>query len=228
MDIRSLLCTSQQLSIDAAAVGSTKSPSSSSTTPYSQMRHQREPSWSSAYSCSSTQPDSPISSSSTFLYSIPSSPDIGAPLPPLAARNDNSSSSNTILNRSSSNSQTRIPWSNEEDQLLQLGYSQGLSWAMISTVHLPHRSRGCCWGRFKVLQQKSLEQREWNESEDRLLLLAMKKNSSLFKQAWKSVAQEMGNSRNWKECESRSSSKTSSSSSTITATTSHTIKKNKS
>ncbi|KAI8991923.1 hypothetical protein BDF20DRAFT_76360 [Mycotypha africana] len=58
---------------------------------------------------------------------------------------------------SSSNSvQTRTPWTPYEDHLLQQGYDQGLSWAMISSTYLPHRSRGCCWGRFKTLQNKNM------------------------------------------------------------------------
>ncbi|KAI8877766.1 hypothetical protein K501DRAFT_306089 [Backusella circina FSU 941] len=52
--------------------------------------------------------------------------------------------------------QTRTPWTPFEDQLLQQGYDQGLSWAMISSTYLPHRSRGCCWGRFKTLQNKNM------------------------------------------------------------------------
>ncbi|CEG73934.1 hypothetical protein RMATCC62417_09219 [Rhizopus microsporus] len=52
--------------------------------------------------------------------------------------------------------QTRTPWTPEEDNLLQQGYEQGLSWAMISATYLPHRSRGCCWGRFKTLQSKNV------------------------------------------------------------------------
>ncbi|KAI8332459.1 hypothetical protein BC941DRAFT_334999, partial [Chlamydoabsidia padenii] len=52
--------------------------------------------------------------------------------------------------------QTRNPWTPIEDDLLQKGYEQGLSWAMISANFLPHRSRGCCWGRFKTLQSKNL------------------------------------------------------------------------
>ncbi|ORZ23595.1 hypothetical protein BCR42DRAFT_487536 [Absidia repens] len=52
--------------------------------------------------------------------------------------------------------QTRTPWTPLEDSLLQKGYEQGLSWAMISSTYLPHRSRGCCWGRFKTLQNKNL------------------------------------------------------------------------
>lgn len=158
-------------------------------TKFSQQLHERQSSWSSY----SSLPDSPLSSSSSsssLVYSIPSSPDLDTP--PV---------------RRGNHSQTRTPWSNEEDQLLQQGYSQGLSWAMISTVYLPHRSRGCCWGRFKTLQSKSLEQREWSDAEDKLLALAIKKNSRLFKQAWKAVAQDMGN-RNWKECESRSTKTT--------------------
>lgn len=52
--------------------------------------------------------------------------------------------------------QTRTPWTPYEDHLLQQGYDQGLSWAMISSTYLPHRSRGCCWGRFKTLQNKNM------------------------------------------------------------------------
>ncbi|KAI8142541.1 hypothetical protein BJV82DRAFT_669687 [Fennellomyces sp. T-0311] len=50
--------------------------------------------------------------------------------------------------------QTRTPWTPVEDVLLERGYKEGLSWAMISSTYLPHRSRGCCWGRFKTLQSK--------------------------------------------------------------------------
>lgn len=65
--------------------------------------------------------------------------------------------------------QTRTPWTPQEDRLLQKGYEQGLSWAMISSTYLPNRSRGCCWGRFKTLQsrnvidvyQKRICQRPW-------------------------------------------------------------------
>ncbi|KAL9540874.1 hypothetical protein PS6_010550 [Mucor atramentarius] len=53
-------------------------------------------------------------------------------------------------------SDTRTPWTPFEDHLLQQGYDQGLSWAMISSTYLPHRSRGCCWGRFKTLQNKNM------------------------------------------------------------------------
>ncbi|KAI8384050.1 hypothetical protein BD560DRAFT_486853 [Blakeslea trispora] len=69
------------------------------------------------------------------------------------------SSNSTHARRNRSNStpmiQTRVPWTPEEDDLLQKGYEQGLSWAMISCNFLPHRSRGCCWGRFKTLQNKN-------------------------------------------------------------------------
>ncbi|CAO3594808.1 unnamed protein product [Absidia cylindrospora] len=100
--------------------------------------------------------------------------------------------------------QTRTPWTSSEDFLLQKGYSQGLSWAMISNTYLPHRSRGCCWGRFKTLQAKLSERREWSTTEDNLLLAAIKKQDRLFKQAWKAVAREMGD-RSWRECDVRSS-----------------------
>ncbi|KAI9470489.1 MAG: hypothetical protein EXX96DRAFT_584510 [Benjaminiella poitrasii] len=120
------------------------------------------------------------SSSSSSSNSCVSSPDMPSLFPP----------------------QQRTPWSYHEDQLLQQGYDQGLSWAMISTLYLPHRSRGCCWGRFKTLQAKLIEQREWNRTEDKLLMMAIKKHSRLFRQAWKVVGQEM--KVDWKECELRS------------------------
>ncbi|ORZ12669.1 hypothetical protein BCR42DRAFT_419735, partial [Absidia repens] len=50
--------------------------------------------------------------------------------------------------------QKRVPWLPEEDTLLKQGFEQGLSWAMIASTYLPHRSRGCCWGRFKTLKNK--------------------------------------------------------------------------
>lgn len=99
--------------------------------------------------------------------------------------------------------QTRTPWTSSEDYLLEKGYLQGLSWAMISSKYLPHRSRGCCWGRFKTLQTKSTEKKTWSESEDRVLVGAIKKHTRLFKQAWKSVALDL-NDRDWRECELRS------------------------
>jgi hypothetical protein len=100
--------------------------------------------------------------------------------------------------------QTRTPWTSPEDYLLEKGYLQGLSWAMISNKYLPHRSRGCCWGRFKTLQTKSTsEKKNWSESEDRVLIGAIKKHARLFRQAWRSVAFDL-NDRDWKECEIRS------------------------
>lgn len=118
------------------------------------------------------------------------------------------SSSPTVIDNhsvkcSSRKQQTRTPWTASEDYLLEKGYMQGLSWAMISAKYLPHRSRGCCWGRFKTLQTKSTERKNWTESEDRVLLGAIKKHTKLFKQAWKSVAMDL-NDRDWKECEIRS------------------------
>ncbi|KAI9486939.1 MAG: hypothetical protein EXX96DRAFT_60242 [Benjaminiella poitrasii] len=56
--------------------------------------------------------------------------------------------------------QRRTPWTSTEDCLLEKGYLQGLSWAMISAKYLPHRSRGCCWGRFKTLRAKLVEQHQ--------------------------------------------------------------------
>ncbi|KAF7727791.1 hypothetical protein EC973_007022 [Apophysomyces ossiformis] len=108
-----------------------------------------------------------------------------------------------IIQRPKAPTQTRTPWTPEEDLLLQQGFSQGMSWAMISSTYLPYRSRGCCWGRFKTLQAKVTEQRAWSDNEDQLLLLAIKKHAKLFKHAWKSVAQDLEN-RTWRECEIRS------------------------
>jgi hypothetical protein len=99
--------------------------------------------------------------------------------------------------------QARIPWTSSEDYLLEKGYLQGLSWAMISAKYLPHRSRGCCWGRFKTLQTKCAEKRNWTKSEDRVLLGAIKKHTRLFKKAWRSVALDLSD-RDWRECEIRS------------------------
>ncbi|KAI8968863.1 hypothetical protein BDF20DRAFT_891859 [Mycotypha africana] len=103
-----------------------------------------------------------------------------------------------------SQQQTRTPWTSKEDVLLKKGYLQGLSWAMISAKYLPHRSRGCCWGRFRTLQTKSIEKKGWSDVEDRLLLTAIKKHTRLFKQAWRSVSLDMDQTRDWKECEIRS------------------------
>ena len=59
--------------------------------------------------------------------------------------------------------QTRTPWTPFEDTLLKRGYNEGLSWAMISSTYLPHRSRGCCWGRYKTLQMKLQRQQQKNQ-----------------------------------------------------------------
>ncbi|KAI8138397.1 hypothetical protein BJV82DRAFT_631363 [Fennellomyces sp. T-0311] len=154
--------------------------------------------WSTASSYSTA--GSPASS-----YSSPPSPPTSptAVLPPLTNVLQLQQRDSRQSNKGGSTPQTRTPWTPEEDYLLEQGYSQGLSWAMISATYLPHRSRGCCWGRYKTLQSKAMEQREWTNAEDRLLMLAVKKNSRLFKKAWKTVADEIG-CRSWKECELRS------------------------
>ncbi|KAI9260203.1 hypothetical protein BY458DRAFT_516464 [Sporodiniella umbellata] len=61
-----------------------------------------------------------------------------------------------VRSRSANSPPTRTPWTPYEDDLLRYGYSQGFSWAAVSSNYLPHRSRGCCWGRFKTLQSKNL------------------------------------------------------------------------
>ncbi|KAL1926327.1 hypothetical protein VTP01DRAFT_5848 [Rhizomucor pusillus] len=73
----------------------------------------------------------------------------------------------------SSTVQTRMAWTPYEDELLQRGYDEGLSWAMISTTYLPHRSRGCCWGRFKTLQGKNMVDTRRHS------------NVRLFRRSWK-------------------------------------------
>ncbi|KAI9495505.1 hypothetical protein BDB00DRAFT_236070 [Zychaea mexicana] len=91
-----------------------------------------------------------------------------------------SSSSSSRRSRSTSASsvnapvQTRMAWTPTEDDLLQQGYDEGLSWAMISATYLPHRSRGCCWGRFKTLQSKNLVDPK-------------RQNARLFRRPWKAV-----------------------------------------
>jgi hypothetical protein len=62
--------------------------------------------------------------------------------------------SNSGSGQLDSGGQKRMPWLPEEDALLKHGFEQGLSWAMIASTYLPHRSRGCCWGRFKTLKNK--------------------------------------------------------------------------
>lgn len=188
MDIQSLLCSYQNNTTgDMYIMPDECNP----------LSHQCLPSWtSSACSSSLSSPSTTSTSPHPYYYSTPSSPETERVSAPTV---NNSSESATHYNR---HSQIRIPWSSKEDQLLQQGVSQGLSWAMISTVYLPHRSRGCCWGRFKTLQSKYVEQKEWSEAEDHQLLWAIKKNSRLFKQAWKMVSQDVNN-RTWKECEAR-------------------------
>ncbi|KAG2183148.1 hypothetical protein INT43_006143 [Umbelopsis isabellina] len=99
--------------------------------------------------------------------------------------------------------QTRVPWRPEEDHLLRQGYEQGLSWTLISARYLPHRSRGCCWGRFKTLQSMEVHRKEWSEKEDDLLRLAVKKHAKLFKQVWRAVAADIGDDRSWRDCRQR-------------------------
>lgn len=78
--------------------------------------------------------------------------------------------------------QTRMAWTPTEDDLLQQGYDEGLSWAMISATYLPHRSRGCCWGRFKTLQSKNLVDPK-------------RQNARLFRRPWKAI--HGVNKRHW-------------------------------
>ncbi|KAL0080328.1 hypothetical protein J3Q64DRAFT_1617950, partial [Phycomyces blakesleeanus] len=95
------------------------------------------------------------------------------------------------LTRRLSQSHTRNSWTPEEDELLKQGYSEGLSWAMISTTYLPRRSRGCCWGRFKILQSKIAYSRRQSKQELYLPVLSVQKRTQLFKHAWRLVAQDM-------------------------------------
>ncbi|CAO3631918.1 unnamed protein product [Cunninghamella blakesleeana] len=102
------------------------------------------------------------SSSSSSVASSPTSSPVSVSSS-TATTNSNSNSNNNNSNNSGTSNmtivnqiQTRTPWTPMEDELLQKGYEQGLSWAMISATYLPHRSRGCCWGRFKTLQSKNL------------------------------------------------------------------------
>ena len=119
------------------------------------------------------------------------------------------SSSNTVLTtftpqlKTKPQQQTRTPWTATEDYLLEKGYLQGLSWAMISAKYLPHRSRGCCWGRFKTLRAQSSHKKSRYTNEDHDLLGPIKKHKQLFKQAWRSVALDL-NSHGWKERDARS------------------------
>ncbi|KAG1439491.1 hypothetical protein G6F56_012279 [Rhizopus delemar] len=109
----------------------------------------------------------------------------------------------TVFRKTKSQQQTRTPWTTSEDYLLEKGYMQGLSWAMISAKYLPHRSRGCCWGRFKTLRTKISQKKRWSMNEDQVLLNSIRRNTHLFEQAWSSVALDLNN-RNWRECKVRS------------------------
>lgn len=168
---------------------------------------QQQPNWSSTLSLPELD-DNGSSPAMSFVKSSPSSfntatltsPPDSPIIPPLPA----TYSSSATLRRQHKGAQSRIPWTRQEDELLQRGYNQGLSWAMISSTYLPHRSRGCCWGRFKTLQTKIVERREWDDNEDALLHMALRKHADLFKHAWKLVSHELGTKRSWRECESRS------------------------
>lgn len=141
-----------------------------------------------------------------FEYYPPSSPSCWSSASSISSESNTTTGSlSPIISpiRSTKQHQTRTPWTSSEDYLLEKGYLQGLSWAMISSKYLPHRSRGCCWGRFKTLSTKSTEKKSWSESEDRVLVGAIRKHTRLFKQAWRSVALDL-NDRDWRECESRS------------------------
>ncbi|KAF7727729.1 hypothetical protein EC973_007188 [Apophysomyces ossiformis] len=187
MDIKNLLCPISNTVEPIVMNICQKSPV---------VSHQSYQTWSSA--------SSSVSSVSPTMSSYSSVPSLSPSMSPAASPIVRPAVHRHSTTRHARNSsQTRTPWTPAEDYLLQQGYSQGLSWAMISSTYLPHRSRGCCWGRFKTLQAKAMERREWTENEDRQLLIAIKKNARLFKQAWKSVARDV-NDRSWRECELRS------------------------
>jgi hypothetical protein len=48
-----------------------------------------------------------------------------------------------------------------------------------------------------------VHRREWNETEDVLLRLAVKKHAKLFKQVWRAVAADVGDDRSWRDCRQR-------------------------
>ncbi|KAJ8659743.1 hypothetical protein O0I10_004336 [Lichtheimia ornata] len=106
------------------------------------------------------------SNSSLARYRAPSSRRSRSPST-AAGGGSSSSMANTPV-------QTRMAWTPTEDDLLQQGYDEGLSWAMISATYLPHRSRGCCWGRFKTLQSKNLVDPK-------------RQNARLFRRPWKAI-----------------------------------------
>ncbi|CDH59148.1 hypothetical protein RO3G_00935 [Lichtheimia corymbifera JMRC:FSU:9682] len=197
MDIKNLLCPSQHNT-------NTMLPIDDDDYSIYPGVVQQQPNWSSTLSLPELE-DNGSSPAMSFVKSSPasfntatlSSPPPGSPIiPPLPTY--------PTLRRQHKGAQSRVPWTREEDELLQRGYNQGLSWAMISSTYLPHRSRGCCWGRFKTLQTKTIEHREWDDNEDALLDMALRKHADLFKHAWKLVSHELGTKRSWRECESRS------------------------
>ncbi|SAM04819.1 hypothetical protein [Absidia glauca] len=133
---------------------------------------------------SSATPElSPSSSSSSPALSAISTPPTTT-IPPRRRRSASTSHVNQQQRKHNSHPdpsaalhpiQTRTPWTPTEDYLLQKGYEQGLSWAMISATHLPHRSRGCCWGRFKTLRSKNL------------IHVNIQQQSRLSRRVWKAV-----------------------------------------
>ncbi|KAI9252636.1 hypothetical protein BY458DRAFT_582408 [Sporodiniella umbellata] len=99
------------------------------------------------------KPISPVYSCQSSVCSSPETNSFSVS-PPTFHRRVHSEPSNFVY------TQTRTPWTPQEDSLLHFGYEQGLSWAMISTTYLPHRSRGCCWGRYKTLQNKQIVEKQ--------------------------------------------------------------------
>ncbi|KAI9017917.1 hypothetical protein CLU79DRAFT_762247 [Phycomyces nitens] len=183
MDIKNLLC-------------STSNPSRSHSIDYTLEPLQHKQSCPSIYSiCHQNQ-------NPTFINGSPESHSIANSSPDQENTDPRHSSSPQIpsyynldtkkpLARRLSQSHTRNPWTPEEDELLKQGYLEGLSWAMISATYLPRRSRGCCWGRFKILQSKTAYSRRQSKQEKYLPALAVQKRTQLFKHAWRLVAQDM-------------------------------------
>ncbi|SAM00330.1 hypothetical protein [Absidia glauca] len=126
------------------------------------------PTLSSSSSSSSLSTLSPSSSTSTL--SSPTTPTLTTPQRPQQQKKPSVYDLHNL-----SPPATRTPWTPMEDDLLQKGYEQGLSWAMISATYLPRRSRGCCWGRFKTLQSKNL------------IDVKVQQQSRLARRAWKNM-----------------------------------------
>ena len=154
MDIKNLLCTSNTTTVTPLSHPTVMDcmPLYSSKSPVETYQHSPV-CWSSSSSAASTDSPSDLS----FYSTLPS---------PLATTPPTSPTAAPSRRPTARVSQTRTPWTPKEDYLLRQGYAEGLSWAMISFHDLPHRSRGCCWGRFKMLQTKTVEQREWSEAEE--------------------------------------------------------------